>query len=236
MSSLKAEIISTIKRNKISTTEIADAMGKRGHVKGLLPLNSQQHKVGEVSFVYAFNESNWEVHEQIQFIPEDRIVYVHAIDCGDRAIFGDLVAKYLLLYKNSVAIAVNGLMRDAHSLKKEQYPIWCTGVSPIGCFNKKNKELPSEKDLQKLKSKFEGGIMVCDDSGVVLIEEKDISEKLLQKLHFIELQEDVWFFCMDTKKMSTYDIVCAKKYIVEEGIIEKKQLEQLLKFSNKLDG
>jgi len=160
----------------------------------------------------------------------DKIVYVHGVNC-DRAIFGDLVSKYILLYKKARAIVVDGLVRDAHTLKKEKYPIWCTGVSPIGCVNVQNEKPIDIVLYEKLKAKFEGGLMVCDDSGVVFVPKEVLDENFIEKLNFIEFQEDVWFLCLDTHKMSTYDIVCQKKYLKENGLLTQSQLEQLSEFS-----
>lgn len=230
---IKSDLIRLIEENRISTTEIADVLGKSGAIKGVRLLNPRQFCVGEVVFVYAYNESNWEVHEQIANLDcRGKIVYVHAINCGERAIFGDLVSKYLTLYKRCRAIVVNGYMRDVHRLIKENYPIWCLGATPIGCFNVKNETPPPQDEIAALRKKFEGGIMVCDDSGVVLIEESQIDESLPERLNFIELQEDIWYFCMDSHKMSTFDIVCLKKYLDEEGLVDKQRLVQLSKFAS----
>jgi len=228
---MKKEAIALINDNRISTTEVADVLGKTGCIDGILPINSGQYFVGEAVFIYALNNSNWEVHEQLHHLDlQDKIVYVHGIDC-DRAIFGDLVSKYILLYKKAKAIVINGKARDAHTLKKEKYPIWTTGVSPIGCINIKN-ETPIDKELyDSLKNKYDGGIMVCDDSGVVLIPKDKIDISLVDKLNFIEYQEDVWFFCLDTHKMSTYEIVCEKQYLTRKGLLDEKQLIELSRFS-----
>ena len=43
--------------------------------------------------------------------------------------------------------------------------------------------------------------MVCDDSDVVKIPKDIINEKLLTKLQFIEFQEDIWSYCIDTLKI-----------------------------------
>jgi len=229
--SVKNKVINLVRENKISTTEVADVLGKKGALKGVLPINPRHFKAGEVVFIYAYNESNWELHEQIANADcQDKIVYIHAIDCSDRAIIGDLVSKYLLLYKQCAAIVVNAPMRDAHTLIKENYPIWCVGTSPVGCWNIKNNSLPDESDLHRLREKFENGILVCDDTGVVLIEGDHINQTLIDKLNFIELQEDIWFFCMDTLKMSTYDIVCLKKYL-NSSFVDKEKLEQLARFT-----
>lgn len=225
------KIIKQIDDNKISTTEVADILGKKGSLKGLLPINPRHFKVGEVVFIYACNESNWEVHEQIANLDlENKIVYVHSINCGDRAIFGDLVSKYLFLYKRCKAVVVNAPMRDAHTIIKENYPIWSVGVTPIGCVNVKSASIPVE-EIEAMRKKFDKGIMVCDDSGVVLIEANQLNEDVIEKLKFIELQEDIWYFCMDTHKMSTYDVVCLKKYLNEDGLIDKEKLIKLSGFT-----
>lgn len=229
---IKKQIIRRIRENRISSTEIADILGKKGLVEGPKILNSGMHKVGEVAFVYAYNESNWEVHEQLNNLAAGKIVYVHPINCREKAIFGDLVSKYVMLYKRSVAIVCNGKMRDAHTLVKEKYPVWCTGVSPIGCKNIKNDKLPDSGQLKNLKDFYHGSIMVCDDSGVVIIEKQHINVEFLKKLDFIELQEDIWFLCMDTHKLSTYEIVCQKVYLEEDSdIISKSKKEELKSYS-----
>ncbi len=228
---LKEQIIKLIRENRISSTEIADVLGKKGHVKKALPLMPGMHKVGEVQLIYAWNGSNWEMHEQLQHTQPGRLIYIIGLDCGEKALFGDLVAKFVLLYKKAEAIVASGLVRDAHTLIKEKYPIWSEGVSPIGCSNLENLRRPDDALLKHLFERFDGAIMVCDDSGVVCIENEFISEDLIKKLEHIELQEDIWYFCLDTHKMTTFDIVCKKKYLSEEeGLLPLKKIIDLKEF------
>lgn len=220
------KIITTIEANRISSTEIGDVLGKTGQIKNVHPLNRGFHKVGEVVVIYATNNSNYEVHRQLADIDiSNKILYVHNINCTD-AIFGDLVSKYILLYKRAKAIVVNGLLRDAHTLIKENYPIWLSGVSPIGCVNHINGPEISKMDYDDLFQTYNGAIMVCDDSGVVMIPKDKICPSLISKLDFIEFQEDIWFYCLDTLKMSTFDIVCKKKYLTDD-IISSDRLAKL---------
>lgn len=223
-----------IEENKISTTEVGDVLGKTGQIEGVRPLNPGMFKVGEVKVIYAINNSNYEVHKQLAECEDlkDKILFVYNVNC-DRAIFGDLVSKYIMLYKHAKAIVINGKMRDAHTLIKEKYPIWLEDVSPIGCVNKINGPEIDSRLLQELKDTYDGSIMVCDDSGVVMIPKDKIDEKLITKLEFIEFQEDVWFYCVDTLKMSTFDTVCKKKYL-EGGLIDDKMLEKLNEFQKNM--
>lgn len=224
--SIKEQAIEMIEANKISSTEIGDVLGKTGQIEGVHSLNPKQFKVGEVAFIYAINNSNYEVHRQLADKDiRGKILFVYNVNC-DRAIFGDLVSKYILLYKGAKAIVINGKLRDAHTLIKENYPIWLEDVSPIGCVNHINGEDLQKEDYDALINEYEGNIMVCDDSGVVMIPKNQINEHLLTKLEFIEFQEDIWFYCVDTLKMSTFDTVCLKKYL-EGNLVDKRLLEKL---------
>jgi len=224
------EMIGKIKENRISTTEVADCLNKSGDLPGLMPVNRGHFKVGRVFFAYAYNESNWELHEQAQTVSPDDIVIVETHNCSDRAIFGSLVSKYLLLYRRASAVVVNGYMRDAHQIIKENYPIWCEGLTSIGCFNKKNTAPMDQGMLELWRKKYEGAIAICDDGGVVLIPKERINQEFLEKLDFIELQEDIWSYCINTMKWSTYDTICLKKYLNTE-LLPKELKDKFETFS-----
>ena len=209
---VREQIIKYIRVNKVSTTEVADCLGKTGVLPNVMPVNRGQFQVGKVKWVYAYNESNWDVHEQVRDTEKDDIVYIETFQCGDRAIVGELVSKYILLYRQAAAIVTNTKMRDAHRLIKEQYPIWCTGFSPVGCFNMKNSQPFDQAIIKDRMENVNGSIMVCDDSGVVIIPKEQITEDMLQKLIAIEEQEDIWFDCIDRRKWDSFDTVCLKKY------------------------
>lgn len=210
--SIKEQIIDYIRKNKVSTTEVADALGKTGRYKKILPINTGHFKVGEIFWAYAYEESNWELHEQLENVEENKVILVETFNCKERAIFGELVSKYLLLYRQSIAIVTDGYLRDAHNLIKENFPIWCNGVTPIGCKNQKIDEPFDQRIIKERKEKYDGAIAVCDDSGVVIIPKEKMTQEFLDKLHFIEEQEDIWFDCIDRRKWSTYKTVCLKAY------------------------
>ena len=228
------EALSLIDTNKISTTEVADVLGKTGQVEGPHALTPGLFRAGEVKLIYAINNSNWHVHKQLAEADDikDKILFIYNVIC-DRAIFGDLVSKYIMLYKRAKAIVVNGKLRDAHRLIKERYPIWLNDVSPIGCVNQPNGPDIDPDTLRQLQSQYDGAIMVCDDSGVVMIPKQAINQTLINKLKFIELQEDIWFYCVDTLKMSTFDTVCEKKYLTED-ILDPRLMSQFTELQKNL--
>ena len=233
MESMVTEAISLIEANTISSTEVGAVLGKKGQIEGVHALNKGMFRTGEVAFIYAINNSNYEVHRQLaEKDIKGKILFVYNVNC-DKAIFGDLVTKYIMLYKQARAIVVTGKLRDAHTLIKEQYPIWLEDVSPIGCVNKQNGEDLDVEEYERLKAIYEGAVMVCDDSGVVMIPKEKITGQLLTKLNFIEFQEDIWFYCLDTLKMSTFDIVCRKKYLDGE-LLDRKLLDKLEEFQKNI--
>lgn len=205
------KIVSYIRRNRVSTTEVADCLGKTGVYAGVKAVNRGHFAVGPVYWVAATHESNWNVHDQFRNIPEGSVVLVVNEGCGDRAIFGELVSKFALLYKRAEAIVVDGNMRDAPRLIKENWPVWCRGFNPVGCFNREVPQLASSI-VEKYNVLYEGAVAVCDDTGVVIIPSQQMTEEFYQKLEFIEDQEDIWADCINHRKWDTFDTICLKKY------------------------
>lgn len=205
------EIIEYIEVNRVSTTEIADVLGKTGEVdikvKSITP---RARAVGRVFYAPSFNEANWYTHYFLQDAPKKHLIYVEGVNCRDRAIFGSLVAKYALLYKQASGMVVSGNLRDVHTLIKEQYPIWCWGTTPIGCFNKDNGI--DQEYYEKRKAELDGAIMIADDSGVILVKKEQLTAEFLKGLEKMECQENIWFDCVDRLKYSTFETVCLRKY------------------------
>lgn len=210
---IKEKIIAYITKNRVSATETADCLGKTGAIADVLPINPGHFAAGEIQYLYAVQDSNWTVHEELDKFPvTGKIILIDAIDVHGRAVIGDIVSKYILLYLENKAIVCTGKMRDAHNLIKENYPVWSKGVSPIGCFNEPVKKGTWEKRMEERRMIFQGAVAVCDDSGVVVIPKEQLTEEFYQKLKEIELQEDIWYDCIDRRKWSTYRTICLKDY------------------------
>lgn len=213
---IREQIIDYIRQNRVSTTEVADCLGKSGLFENSFPVNRGHFKVGPVHWMYAYNESNWTIHEMARDVKKGEIVMMEAFNCGRRAIVGELVLKFILLYKEAEAVISNGPLRDGNDLIKHNFPAWCSNITPIGTFNTKQEE-PLDPEIEKKhREMYHGAIAVCDDSGVIIIPKDKINEEFLEKLHFIEAQEDTWFDCIDRRKWDTFDTVCLKKYLEEE--------------------
>lgn len=228
------EIIRYIRRNRVSTTEVADALGKTGVLPEVTPLTSDHFKVGRARCVFTAHNSNYALHEQLRHVKEDEIVLLFAHACDGRALLGDLIARYALLYRGAQAMIVDGLVRDASRLKRERYPIWARGATPLGCYNVLAEPFP--KDLEAdLRARYEGGVAVCDDGGVAVIGPDRLNADMLERLERIELQEDVWYYCLNTLKWDTKKIVCDKAYLKERGQLPGAYRAALKRLSSPLD-
>lgn len=209
--------IELIRRNRISTTEVADALGKTGLLDPrIVPINARKFAVGKVRYIAAFNGSNWHAHRLIQDVMPDEMVLVEGVNCEGRAIFGELVSKFVLLYRQAAGIVVKGSVRDVSNLIKEGYSIWACGKTPIGCVNADCGFDDSYFTAQR--QKYDGGLMVADDSGVIFVSRNEINADFYDKLIAIEEQEDRWFDAIDRLKLTTFETVCLRKY--EDGVHE----------------
>jgi hypothetical protein len=140
----------------------------------------------------------------------------------------------VLLYKGAVAVVVQGLVRDAARLRREGYAVWSEGVSPLGCFNVPAEPFPDNLRKEIVES-FEGGIAVCDDGGITVITRDLLDEAMLKRLQRIEIQEDIWFYCLDTLKWDTKKIVCDKAYLTEQNLLSRIHIEQMAELIQPLD-
>jgi len=213
---LAEQIVDKLQRNRISSTEVADCLDKSGAIPRVRALNRGHHRVGPVFWTYAYNESNWEFHEQIRNVPKGSVVVTETFDCGERAVYGNLLSKFLILYRQASALVTCGLLRDVPHLLKENWPVWMEGQTPMGCFNRRNTTPLDAAILAERSSFYAGALAVCDDTGVVVIPGASVNEEFLKKLDWIEEQEDTWFDCIDRKKWDTFETVCLKRYEKEK--------------------
>ena len=113
MQSLTDRIIDRIQRNRISTAEVTDCLEKTGALPRVVALNRGHHRVGKVFWTYAHEARNWHLHEQLRGAPERAVIVTEAFECEGRALYGNLVAKFLLLYRQAAALVACGNLRDA---------------------------------------------------------------------------------------------------------------------------
>lgn len=210
---ISQQVIDYIEKNKISTSEISDALGKQGLFEDSFSMHENIHKVGLVYYVGAYGDSNWPIHYSLIDIPDNSIVLIENINC-EKALFGEIVAKHIIYNMKAKAITTNGAIRDIKEIKSAKLPVWFKSVKPIGCFNSKPIYCDMVEELvQKRKKIFDGLIAVCDDDGVVIIPRENINLDFLEKLKFIKKQEEKWKECVFEKSWNTYETICLKSYL-----------------------
>jgi regulator of RNase E activity RraA len=225
------KIVKILRDLDLTTTEIADALNKTGIIPLCYPINktnkNDEIKIGFVRIMFAANGSNWEVHEDVDKIKNNEIPVIFTENCHGRAIIGELVARYMVEKKGANAVVIHGLVRDLKSLIENNLPVWSMGVTPIGCVNSISVRFPLEKRVE-LEKKYNGGIAICDSTGVIVIQQKNFNQEMIDSLVLIKDQEKIWFYCMDELDWDTKKIVCDKAYL-NESISVPKELELPLK-------
>ena len=218
------KIIEYIKDNHVSTTEVGDCLQKTGAVIGSFPLTKGHFSVGKVHYIYTHSNTNWPLHKQLINVPQNRIIFIDLMNIDNRALFGELVAVFMFDKLKAAAVVTKGLVRDAAELISGNFPIWCGGITPEGCFNIDRDETP-EISMQAKRNYeyYHNSIAVCDDCGVVIIPKDQINDEMYNKLVAIEAQEKIWFHCIKKLNWNTYDTVCLKKYLKTEAYQDEKK-------------
>ncbi|MBU2971744.1 RraA family protein [Pseudoalteromonas sp. C2R02] len=221
-----SKLISYLQKHKFSTTEIADSLGKTGEIPSLLSITGDQYIVGKARCLFTANGTNYYLHEQIPNIEEGEIALVFTKHCEGMAIFGDIVAKYILEIKKAAGIVTQGAMRDIDEIRDRKYPIWSIGQTPIGCINKPTMPYPYE-EKNTLLHKYDGCILVCDDCGVVAIPKEYHNQEMLYRLTAMKAQEEVWNYCLDELKWDTVQTICNKEYLKHPELLPQKYQDKL---------
>lgn len=215
MTNKNQQVIDLIKHNRISTTEVADSLGKFGVLRGPEPLSRGHFVVGKIKHIIITEGNNSSIHAFLDSLEPGEVLLVtsESSDVQNLAVMGELMIKYAILYKGASAVVTNCCIRDTARILKEDYPVWCCGVSPLGATN---------NPIQHIEIGFlNGGILVADDGGAVVIPQHIVEADALDRLNLIEIQEDIWNFCINTLKWSTYETVVEKRYLTDNNSLPK---------------
>jgi len=200
------KVVNHILADRISTTDVADAMGKKGLLSTAKPVVPGLHCAGPGAFIYACGHSNWQIHHLARAVQPGSVVYVAVYDCGDKAVLGDLVVQYLVEKRKVAGVVVDGNVRDAHCLIEKKYPVWCRGFSPIGVgHDYADVDGEDRSHMERTMDRINKSVLVCDDSGVVIVEE---FSNVLSRITAIQQREVDWHRWLE-EGQDTFDFVCA---------------------------
>lgn len=200
------KILDFIKEHSLPTTVVSDALQKTGAIPQIFPVTpAAKYVVGKIFYTMAVERSNWYVHHDLQQVPEGSVVFIECVNCENHAPIGELVSTYCFEHKKVAGIVVAGLVRDIFFLNR--FPIWAKGITPLGCLNTKPADIPCASEFRWKEMK---GIAVCDASGVVVIQESQLTETTYNNIVSAMEKEKSWFKSL-SEGDSTFDIVCKGK-------------------------
>jgi regulator of RNase E activity RraA len=206
--SRQSEIQKLIVKLQLSSSDVADALGRKGRPTKATQLSGPSTTfIGPVFQAPAVEGSNWLTHKLIANMPEGSILYVdhHCFEfddyLNDLALIGGLICEYAFFYRHAAAIVVDGNIRDLEELRGKNIPVWAKGSCPIVCTKEPTREV--------LELPLQNGIAICDATGVVVIQTKDMTPDFDKKLNSMANREESWFRQLKEGK-STFEITCKK--------------------------
>jgi len=194
------DFVEIIQSLNLTSSNVADALGKKGRITKALPLHtSVKPVVGVVYHTAGIDGSNWLIHKQLAHIQAGYIAYVENMGCNELAMFGGLVSEYVTKYRKAAAIVCDGNVRDVDEIKAKNLPIWACGSNPVGC-----KQIKVPDSFHR---RYTGSVMVCDSTGCVIVKIDEMNQDLEQSLRAMHAREKEWFDLMYDGK-STFEITC----------------------------
>jgi len=151
----------------VSSSNVSDAMHRKGAMSGMIPLCPGTKAVGKAVTVQTFAGDWAKPVEAIDIaLPGDVIVINN--DKGTHvAPWGEL-ATISCLNRGITGVIIDGAVRDVDDIKKMQYPLWSTAMVPNAGEPKGFGEIGSEIQCGG-QTVNPGDWIIADESGVVVI-------------------------------------------------------------------
>lgn len=177
---------------KVSTSNISDAMHKKGAMKHIKPITFGYHMVGQALTIQTIN-GDWA--KPVEAIDKAEKGFVLVIDAqsGTTAVWGEL-ATWSAKLKGIAGIVIDGSVRDIDDIRTMDFPIFSRYTSPNAGDPKGLGEIGAEIICgeQTVQS---GDWIVGDDSGVVVIpreQAREIANRALDvKEHENRIREEI---------------------------------------------
>lgn len=151
---------------KVSTPNIADAMHKKGAMKGIKPVVQGVKVVGRAVTVRTY-PGDWSKPVQAIDVAEPGSVIV--IDAGgsEEAVWGEL-ATWSCIVKGIAGVVVDGAIRDVEIIRELKFPVFARHVNPKAGEPKGFGEINVEILCGDVKVE-PGDWIIGDDNGVVVV-------------------------------------------------------------------
>ncbi len=195
----------------IPVANIADNMGRISCVDTYIKPYNDVKLLGPAFTVHAPLGDNLMFHKALDMAQPGDIIVV----CGEGDMCHSLCGEIMFTYAMSRGIGgflIDGLIRDAASLKEKNFPVYARGVNPNGPYKNGPGEInvPVSCGGQVIRP---GDIIVGDSDGVVVIRPEDAEELLKKAVAFN--QNEVRIF--EQIKNGTFDRSWIDKTLKEKG-------------------
>ena len=178
--------------SKVSTPNISDAMHKKGAMKGIIPLRSGYHMVGQALTVRTM-DGDWAKPIEAIDQAESGTVVVIDTNQGHTAVWGEL-ATWSAQGKKIAGVVVDGAVRDVDDIKTMKLPVFSRRIAPNAGEPKGFGEIGIEILCGSQTVNTDDWI-IGDDSGVVVVPKhlaQEIANRALDvKEHENRIREEI---------------------------------------------
>ena len=174
---------------KVSTPNLADAMQKRGVVKGLIPRIRHGTKMVGRAVTVKTADGDWA--KPVQAIDRAKPGDVIVVDAGGggTAVWGEL-ASHSCKVKGVAGVVIDGAARDIDTILEIDFPCFSKHIAPHAGEPKGHGEIGSEIECggQIVRS---GDWIVGDESGVVVVPQEQAVEMANRALDVLERENRI---------------------------------------------
>jgi len=153
--------------NDVSSSNISDAMHRKGAMSGIFPINKGVKMVGKAVTVQTFGGDWAKPVEAIDIAGKGDVIVINNNGRKDIAPWGELATRSCI-NKEIAGVVIDGAVRDVEDIMQLNYPLFTTAIVPNAGEPKGFGEINSEIVCcgQVVRS---GDWIIGDDSGVVVV-------------------------------------------------------------------
>ena len=174
--------------NKVTTSNLCDAMHTHGAMQGMSPLKLGYRLVGKAVTVETL-DGDWAKPVEAIDIAEKSDVIVIQAGPGQRAVWGEL-ATWSAIKKGIQGVVIDGGIRDIPDIKKTDFPIFYRTISPNAGEPKGLGETRGEIMCGGQRVRL-GDWIIGDDTGVVVVPAREAQEIANRAIHIHEWENRV---------------------------------------------
>lgn len=163
----------------IPVANIDDCMGRLAAIDESIKPVGRSGLVGPALTIKVPAGDNLMMHYAMDLAQEGDVLVIDAGGCTNRAIFGGLMASYLMT-KKIAGIVIDGAIRDSREIEEMGLPVYARGVTPNGPWKNGPGEVNTVIHVGGCLV-APGDIVVADQDGVLFVP-KDSAAEVLERV------------------------------------------------------